>query len=106
VTNLYFLSDCNGEHLNQILDFAFLEPEDDPRHYCYLTVVGEKSCGSVVAPFAALYSLTYEQKDASPEGVILYEKLQFITLRLDLNFGPLLVNNFLKNDKILSVLII
>ena len=46
-----------------------------------------------MAPFAALYSLTYEQKDASPEGVILYEKLQFITLRLDLNFGPLLVNN-------------
>ena len=55
-------------------------------------MVGEKSCGSVVAPFAILYSLTYEQKDASPTGVILYEKLQFITPRLDLNFAPLLVS--------------
>ena len=93
-------SGCNGEQLDQILDFAFLEPEDDPRHFCYLMVVAQTSpsSGRMTAPFALLYSLTYVNKDASSEGVIIYEDLQYITLRLDLNFGPLIVIIYLSNS--------
>ena len=74
-----------------VLDFAFLEPEDDPRHYCYLLVVAEKAYGKRVAPCSLLYSLTYVHHDTSPEGIILYEDLQHITLRLEIDFGPLIV---------------
>ena len=52
----------------------------------------------MTAPFALLYSLTYVNKDASSEGVIIYEDLQYITLRLDLNFGPLIVIIYLSNS--------
>lgn len=89
---LFTIVGCNGEQLDEILDFAFLEPEDDPRHFCYLTVVAQKSDDSYAAPYALLYSLTYVHKDVVPEGGILYEDLQYITLRLDLNFGPLIVS--------------
>lgn len=83
---------CNGEQLDRILDFVFLEPEDDPRHFCYLTVVAQKSCEAYTAPYALLYSLSYVIKEVFSEGRILYEDLQYITLRLDLNFGPLIVS--------------
>ncbi len=89
---------CSGEQLDQILDFAFLEPEDDPRHYCFLTVVAQKTSESQVAPYALLYSLTYVNKDVVPEGGILYDDLQYITLRLDLNFGSLIVKSFPSQD--------
>lgn len=89
---------CSGEQLDQILDFAFLEPEDDPRHYCFLTVVAQKTSESHVAPYALLYSLTYVNKDVVPEGGILYDDLQYITLRLDLNFGSLIVKSFSSQD--------
>lgn len=56
------------------------------------------SSGLMTAPFALVYSLTYVNKDASSEGVIIYEDLQNITLRLDLNFGPLIVNIYLLNS--------
>ncbi|XP_057381407.1 protein ELYS-like isoform X2 [Daphnia carinata] len=88
-----FATGCNGEKLDQILDFVFLEPEDDPRHFCYLSVVAQKSWDSHAAPYALLYSLTYVRKEAIPDGGILYEDLQYITLRLDLNFGPLIVGD-------------
>lgn len=90
-TSLVILG-CNTEQLDEILDFAFLEPEDDPRHYCFLAVVASKQNGSHHSPFAVLYSLTYVHKDTAPDGVILYEELQYITLRLDINFGPLVVS--------------
>jgi beta-propeller of ELYS nucleoporin len=83
---------CNGEQLERILDFVFLEPEDDPRHFCYLTVVAQKSCEAYAAPYALLYSLSYVIKEVVSEGRILYEDLQYITLRWDLNFGPLIVS--------------
>jgi hypothetical protein len=71
---------------------VFLEPEDDPRHFCYLAVVAQKSCEAYAAPYALLYSLSYVIKEIVSEGRILYEDLQYITLRLDLNFGPLIVS--------------
>lgn len=83
---------CNGEKLEGILDFVFLEPEDDPRHFCYLMIVAQRAHTSHSAPYALLYSLTYVHKDNTPEGGILYEDLQYITLRLDLNFQPLIVS--------------
>lgn len=89
--NHFLDAGCNGEQLERVLDFAFLEPEDDPRHFCYLTVVAQTATG-LRTPFAVVYSLTYVHKDASPDGVIVYEDLQYITLRLDLNFGPLIVS--------------
>jgi hypothetical protein len=41
---------CNSEQLGRILDFVFLEPDDDPRHFRYLTVVARKSCEAYAAP--------------------------------------------------------
>ena len=66
--------------------------EDDPRHFCYLAVVAQKSGEAYAAPYALLYSLSYVIKEIVSEGRILYEDLQYITLRLDLNFGPLIVS--------------
>ncbi|EFX70756.1 hypothetical protein DAPPUDRAFT_256590 [Daphnia pulex] len=64
---------------------------DDPRQFCYLTVVARKSCEAYAAPYALLYSLSYVIKEVVSEGLILYEDLQYITLRWDLNFGPLIL---------------
>lgn len=63
----------------------------DPRHYCYLIVIAEKCCENRSTPFAVLYSLTYVHSDASPEGALIYEDLQYITPRLEINFEPLIV---------------
>ena len=41
---------------------------------------------------ALLYSLSFAIKEIASERRILYEDLQYITLRLDLSFGPLIVS--------------
>lgn len=97
-------SGFNGEPLGKVLEFIFLEPEDDPRHFCYLTVMAERLAGKQRSPFASLYSLTYVHHDTSPDGVILYEDLQFITLRLEIDFGSIIVSAQLIRSLVMSLL--
>ena len=94
--NICLFTGCKNEQLGRVLDFSFLEPEDDPRHFCYLAVVAQITFGTLLSPYAVLYSLTYVNKDSSADGIILYDDLQHITLRLDMNFAPLIVT--LKTD--------
>lgn len=77
-----------NDHEQAIVNFAFQEPENDPRNFCYLWVfkghsIVEEELPSTIS-VAALYSLTYFRRDFVESFGALYTELQTCNKRFEL----------------------
>ncbi|GFQ67064.1 protein ELYS [Trichonephila clavata] len=77
-----------NDHEQAIVNFAFQEPENDPRNFCYLWVfkghsVAEEELPSTIS-VATLYSLTYFRRDFVESFGALYTELQTCNRRFEL----------------------
>ncbi|GFT85448.1 protein ELYS [Nephila pilipes] len=77
-----------NDHEQAIVNFAFQEPENDPRNFCYLWVfkghsIVEEELPSTIS-VATLYSLTYFRRDFVESFGALYTELQTCSRRFEL----------------------
>ncbi|KAF8792315.1 Protein ELYS like protein [Argiope bruennichi] len=77
-----------NDHEQAIINFAFQEPENDPRNFCYLWVFKGHSIAEEELPttisVATLYSLTYFKREFVESFGALYTELQTCNRRFEL----------------------
>ncbi|CAL1280678.1 unnamed protein product [Larinioides sclopetarius] len=77
-----------NDHEQAIINFAFQEPENDPRNFCYLWVFKGHSIAEEELPtttsVATLYSLTYFKREFVESFGALYTELQSCSRRFEL----------------------
>ncbi|KAI1285208.1 Protein ELYS [Halotydeus destructor] len=83
--------------LQPVINFSFMEPENDPKNFCYLMIVRgtaieedpvnstKRYCDKQGPAVATLYSLHYNTKDWIPDYGILYSEFDTCACRFEYN---------------------
>ncbi|CAH2017316.1 unnamed protein product [Acanthoscelides obtectus] len=100
--SLIYTSPVCEDHL-PITQFAFLEPTDDPRAFCYVWVAySNTELYQGGFPFAVMYSFCYASKENHEGYGYLYQDFQFCTVRFQIELGVLHSTNKTKGGCILN----
>ncbi|XP_023211743.1 protein ELYS-like isoform X4 [Centruroides sculpturatus] len=93
------------DYMLPVIKFAFQEPENDPKNFCYFWAIrGTEEDHPEVQTIASLYSLSYSKKELIDNYGFLYQGFQNCCLRFEYALGtdPLQSN---ENDEVISRLI-